>query len=107
MAHPDEDLVREVFAAFGRDDLDALRDQYVAEDVRFYYPGRDALAGNHDGVPRVLAMFGRAFELTGGTIRLEMHDVIANGEHAVALFTARTQMSWSTDHTGAGVAQNG
>lgn len=89
MAHPDEDLVREAFAAFGRGDLDALRDQFFAEDVRFHYPGRGALAGNHDGVAQVLGMFGRAFELTGGTLRLEVHDVIANDDHAIALFTAR------------------
>jgi hypothetical protein len=40
-------------------------------------------------VPEVLAVFGRAFELTGGTLHLELHDVIANDEHAVALYTAR------------------
>ena len=40
MAHPNEDLVREIFAAFGRGDLDALRSQYMAHDVCFHYPGR-------------------------------------------------------------------
>jgi ketosteroid isomerase-like protein len=75
--------------AFGRGDLDALRDQYLAEDVRFHYPGRGALAGDHEGVREVLAVFGRAFELTGGTLQLELHDVIANDEHAIALYTAR------------------
>jgi ketosteroid isomerase-like protein len=89
MAHPDEDLVREAFAAFGRGDLDTLRDQFFAEDVRFHFPGRGGLAGDHEGIGQVLEMFGRAFELSGGTLRLEVHDVIANDEHAVALFTAR------------------
>ena len=89
MAHQDEDLVRGAFAAFGRGDLDAMRDQYLAEDIRYHYPGRGALAGDHDGVPEVLAVFGRAFELTGGTLQLELHDVIASDEHAVALYTAR------------------
>ena len=28
MAHPNEDLVREAYAAFGRGDMDALRDKY-------------------------------------------------------------------------------
>ena len=35
MAHPDEDLVREGFASFVRGGLEALRRQYLAEDVRF------------------------------------------------------------------------
>ena len=93
MAHPGEDLVREAFAAFGRGDLDALRDQFFAADVCFHFPGRGALAGHHQGAGQVLAMFGRAFELTGGTLRLEVHDVVANDEHAVALFTAYGERS--------------
>ena len=39
MAHPDEDLVREAFAAFGRGDIDALR-QFWAEHIRYHGPGR-------------------------------------------------------------------
>jgi ketosteroid isomerase-like protein len=89
MAHPNEDLVREIFAAFGRGDLDALRSRYMAEDACFHYPGRGLLAGDHEGVAKVLEISGRAFELSGGTFRLEIHDVLANDEHAVALFTAR------------------
>jgi ketosteroid isomerase-like protein len=40
MAHPNEDLVREIFAAFGRGDLETLRSRYMAEDACFHYPGR-------------------------------------------------------------------
>ena len=36
MAHPNEVLVREGLAAFGRGDLDALRNQYFAEDIRWH-----------------------------------------------------------------------
>ena len=93
MAHPNEDLVREIFAAFGRGDLDALRSQYMAEDACFYYPGRGPLAGDHEGAANVLEMSGRTFELSGGTFRLEIHDVLANDEHAVALFTARGELA--------------
>jgi hypothetical protein len=34
-------------------------------------------------------VFARLFELTGGTYSAELHDVLANDEHAVALFTSR------------------
>ena len=40
MAHPNEDLMREAFAAFGRGDLDTLQRQYLAEDIRYHVPGR-------------------------------------------------------------------
>jgi ketosteroid isomerase-like protein len=91
MAHSNEDLVREGFAAFGRGDIDALRDQYFAGDIRWHVPGRSPVAGDYDGVAQVLEFFGQLFELSGGTLRLELHDVLANDEHAVALYTVRAE----------------
>jgi uncharacterized protein len=91
MAHPNEDLVREGFAAFSRGDIDALRDRYFAGHVRWHVPGRSPLAGDYDGLAQVLELFGRLFELSGGTLRIELHDVLANDEHAVALFTVRAE----------------
>lgn len=91
MAHPNEDLVREGFAAFGRGDIDALRDQYFAGDIRWHVPGRSPVAGDYDGVAQVVEFFGRLFELSGGTLRLELHDVLANDEHAAALYTVHAE----------------
>jgi uncharacterized protein len=39
----------------------------------------------------VIEFFGRLFELSGGTLRLELHDVLANDEHAAALYTVRAE----------------
>ena len=89
MAHPNEDLVREGFAAFGRGDMDALRDQIFAEDIRYHIPGRSPIAGNYEGIEQVFQLFARIFELSGGTFRTELHDVVANDGHAAALFTIR------------------
>jgi ketosteroid isomerase-like protein len=89
MAHPNEILVREGFAAFQNGDLDALQNQYFADDIRWHVPGRSPLAGDYDGTPQVLQLFVRIFELSGGTFRVELHDVVANDDHAVALFTVR------------------
>ncbi len=36
MAHPNEVLVREALAAFSQGDMDALRNQYFAEDIRWH-----------------------------------------------------------------------
>ena len=88
MTHPNEDLVREGFAAFGRGDLDALQSQFFAEDIRWHFPGRSPFGGDFEGVAEVIGWLGRSFEASDGTIRLELHDVVANDEHAVALFTA-------------------
>ncbi len=85
MAHPNEDLVREAFVAFGRGDIDALRDRYFADGIRWHLPGRSPLAGDYDGIGQVMEFFGRILELSGGTFRTELRDVVANAEHAVAL----------------------
>jgi len=91
MAHSNEDLVREGFAAFARGDMDALRKQYWADDIRWHVSGRSPLAGDYEGAEQVIELFARLFELTGGALSIELHDVLANDEHAVALFTARAE----------------
>ena len=89
MAHPNEDLVREAYAAFGRGDMDALRDKFFTQDVRYHVTDRSPLAGDYEGVDQVLQFFARIFEMSGGTFSFELHDVLANDEHAVALVTVR------------------
>ena len=89
MAHPNEDLVREGFAAFGRGDMDTLRKQFFADDVRWHVSGRSPLAGDYEGPEQVIQYFARVIELTDGTFSIELHDVLANDEHAAALITIR------------------
>jgi ketosteroid isomerase-like protein len=91
MAHANEDLVREAFAAFGRGDIDALQDQYFAPDIRWHFPGRSQLAGDHEGAALVAEMLGRPSELSGGTHRIELHDVLGDDDHVVVLGTARAE----------------
>jgi ketosteroid isomerase-like protein len=91
VAHPNEDLVREGFAAFGRGDMDALRNQYWTNDIRYHVPGRSPLAGDYEGPEQVIQAFARLFELTGGTFSFELHDVLANDEHVVALLSTRAE----------------
>ncbi len=86
MTHPNEELLREAFAAFMRGDMEALQTKYFAEDIRYHVAGRSQIAGDYEGIAQVLGLFGRLFELSGGTLRLELHDVVANDEHGVALF---------------------
>jgi uncharacterized protein len=91
MTHPNEDLLREAVAAFQRGNMEALQNKYLAEDIRYHIPGRSPVAGDYEGVAEVLGIFGRLFELSGGTLRIELHDVVANDQHAVALFSTRAE----------------
>jgi uncharacterized protein len=85
MAHPNEDLIRRGFDAFSNGDMDVLRTEVFAPDVKYHIPGKSPFSGDYNGIDEVLGFFGRLFEYTGGTFRVELHDVLANDEHGVAL----------------------
>src|SRR6266496_3675082 len=96
MAHPNEQRLRDGFEAFSKGDLDTLRNEYLAPDIVWHSPGRNQLSGNYEGIDQVMGLFGRLVELTGGTFRQELHDVLANDEHGVTLATATAEREGKT-----------
>jgi ketosteroid isomerase-like protein len=95
MAHPNEELVRSGFDAFAKGDMDTLR-QLFDQDAVWHAPGRNPLSGDHRGADAILGLFARIAELTSGTFRAELHDVVANDEHAVALYVTRGEREGRT-----------
>ncbi|MGH2683864.1 MAG: nuclear transport factor 2 family protein [Actinomycetota bacterium] len=87
MAHPNEELIQKGYDAFGKGDLDALNDLF-ADDIKWHTPGRSPIAGDLEGRDAVYGQFAKIAELSGGSFRLEIHDMLANDEHGVALVTA-------------------
>ncbi len=90
MAHPNEDLMRKGLEAFGKGDMETVQDLF-ADDIVWHVPGTSQLSGDYKGQGEVLGWLGKNAELSGGTLRTEVHDVLANDEHAVALFTVTAQ----------------
>ena len=90
MAHPNEDLLRRGYDAFARGDMAAIAELF-ADDIAWHVPGNNPLAGDYRGKDNVLAFFGKSVELTGGTLRVEVHDILANDEHGVALIHSSAQ----------------
>ena len=90
MAHPNEELVRTGYEAFGKGDMDTIRGLFDPNIV-WHAAGRSQMAGDYKGVDAVLEQFGKVFELTGGTFNLEIHDVMANDDHVVVLLTASAE----------------
>ncbi|MBT2482299.1 nuclear transport factor 2 family protein [Streptomyces sp. ISL-94] len=82
--HPHIALFHRTLAAFSAGDMDALA-EFFHPDVVWHIGGRNPLAGDHRGREATFAFFGREFELTGGTYRPRLHDVLANDEHMVGL----------------------
>jgi ketosteroid isomerase-like protein len=95
MGHPNEDLIRQGYDAFSRGDMDTLRELFHP-DIVWHAPGRSQLAGDHRGVDAVLGYFGQTMELTGGNFRVEVHDVVANDEHAVGLNSVHAERAGRT-----------
>src|ERR687887_202195 len=95
MAHPNEDLIRRGYAAFSAGDLDTLRELFAADAV-WHTPGHSVLAGDHRGIDAILGFFGQTMELTGGTFRAELPDVVAGDEHGVGLHVARAERQGRT-----------
>jgi uncharacterized protein len=95
--HPNVALVREGYAAFSSGDMDTLN-RLFAENIVWHEGGRGPLAGDYKGRDQVFGLFGKLMELTGGTVSVEVHDVLANDEHAavlVNLSVTRNGKRWS------------
>jgi ketosteroid isomerase-like protein len=82
--HPNVALVRKGYEAFAKGDIATLTELF-AENVVWHVPGNMPFSGEHRGRQAVFAAFGRFAEVSGGTYRFELHDILANDEHAVAL----------------------
>jgi uncharacterized protein len=84
--HPNAELFRRGYAAFQAGELDTVRSLF-APDIVWNIPGHNRFSGEHRGVDDVLNLFAQNFQETSGTFRVDIHDILANDEHAVALAT--------------------
>lgn len=78
------ELIRKGFDAFGRGDLDFLRNEVFTENTVWHVGGRNLLSGDFQG-EEVFGWFGRVFQESGGTFKVQLHDVTTSDTHAVAL----------------------
>jgi uncharacterized protein len=89
MTHPNVGLVREGYAAFSRGDLDALQKEFFAPDIVWHYAGHSQIGGHFHGVDQVMEWLGRLYDLSAGSLIVDLHDVVGNDEHVVALIMVR------------------
>jgi len=82
--HQGVKAVRRLYDAFARGDVGEIKDCFVYDAV-WHLPGRSPIAGDHQGIDAILKFLGELRELSGGTFRAELTDVVANDRYAVAL----------------------
>jgi uncharacterized protein len=85
--HPNVARIKDGYAAFAKGDFAALNDLF-AEDLLWHVAGRSQLAGDYRGREAVYGFFGKLLEVTEGSLHLDLHAVLADDEHGVALVVA-------------------
>ncbi len=91
--HPNETLVRQMYAAFAAGDGEKMA-QILAPDVVWNVPGRNRISGRHAGQEDVFKLFELCGELSDGTLNVELDSIKVVGDNTVVSthrVTARRQ----------------
>ena len=86
MTHPNAELVRRLFGAFGNDakQISATFDR----DVLWRVPGDTVMSGEYRGRRDVVDFLRRTGVETGGTYRSRLHTVFADDDWGLAVYRA-------------------
>jgi ketosteroid isomerase-like protein len=83
-------ILRSAYDALVSGDIEALVG-FLAPDVSAHVPGRSQVAGDYRGLEQVLGYVGNLTELSGGTLRFRVHDLLAGEEHGVVLINDKAE----------------
>lgn len=84
--HPNVELTEKGFAAFAAGDMTALSALF-SDGIVWHSSGRGMLSGDFVGKPAVFANFARLAQ-AADSFKQEIHTILADDVHAVALVTA-------------------
>jgi len=83
--HPNEEVIRAMFAAYEAGDHETLK-QLLAKDVVYHVPGRSPFGGEHRGQEAVISLWDRQKEfLEGKPYHAEPYDFAVTDEHVIML----------------------
>jgi hypothetical protein len=85
--HPNLEIARTGYEAFARGDLEAVS-KIFADDIVWHSGGDNILSGDYEGKEAVFGFFGALMQETGGSYSNDIHDMLANDDHGVALVNA-------------------
>ena len=80
--HPNAQLATDVVAAFTRGDLGTVA-TFFAPDAEWDLPGTGPLAGTYHGPEQIVGFLAKAYELSGGTLGLNLLTILGNDWGAV------------------------
>jgi ketosteroid isomerase-like protein len=82
--HPNAELVRRFHEAQQAGDAAGLM-ELLADDIVWHVPGKNLLSRDYRGKAEVAGFWSRARELSGGTVRTELIDVLGSDGYGIAL----------------------
>lgn len=88
--HPNVEQAWRGVKAFHDGDIAGMRDLF-APDVVWHMPPSHPLVADIIGRDDLLMFFGRIQQETRGTFEAEVHDIVGNDEHVVALMHVRAE----------------
>ena len=83
-----ETTVRRGYQAFGEGDMEHFRAIYTPDVVQ-RMPGSNQMSGEHEGIDKVLGLYGKLFEVSGGTFSVELKSVKTQGDKVVSVHHAK------------------
>ena len=95
MTHPNEQIVRDGFAAFSASDQETLR-RLIAADAVWHVPGGGVMSGTYRGRTEIFRFLARLPKLTDGTYRSTFVDALASEERGAGLYRARGEREGRT-----------
>jgi uncharacterized protein len=81
--HPNGTLLRDLFESFGVGDVAAMATAFD-DDLTWHAPGTNRFSGQFQGRAAAMQRLAQMRE-AGISTRFDVHDVVANDEHAIAL----------------------
>jgi ketosteroid isomerase-like protein len=96
----DAAVVRRGYKAFNAGDVEGLLGLF-ADDAVYRVGGTSGLSGDKQGQQAIMGYFGELFSRSGGTVKVDLQDVIPGERHTVALQTAQAERN------GKSMKQNG
>jgi uncharacterized protein len=93
--HPNAQKIRDALDTYNAGDLEGLR-AVLAEDILWHVGGEHPLSGDYRGVEAVLDYYTKVREQTGGTLRLEPIDILADDRHGGIFMRVRGEREGKT-----------
>ena len=95
MKHPNAVTIEKLYSDLAKEDFKAAL-TVCSDAMTFQVPGKSRLAGKYTKANFAQDLLMKQRELSGGTFKLEVHDILASDQHVTVLGTSKLLRSGKT-----------